>query len=36
MTITGYKKAIANLIKAYRKKYDVFGNKKKGKKRVKR
>jgi hypothetical protein len=37
MTISGYKKAIANLIKAYRKKYDAFGNKKrKGKKRAKR
>jgi len=36
MTITGYKKAIANLIKAYRKKYDAFGNKRKGKKRAKR
>jgi hypothetical protein len=36
MTILGYKKAIAKLIKAYRKKYDVFGNKRKGKKRAKR
>jgi len=36
MTITGYKKAIANLIKTYRKKYDVFGNKRKEKKRAKR
>jgi len=34
MTILGYKKAIAKLIKAYHKKYDVFGNKKrKGKKK---
>jgi hypothetical protein len=37
MTITGYKKAIAKLIKAYHKKFDCFGNKKrKGKKRAKR
>ena len=36
MTISGYKKAIAKLIKAYRKKYDSFGNKRKGKKRAKR
>jgi hypothetical protein len=36
MTILGYKKAIAKLIKAYHKKYDVFGNKKrKVKKRAK-
>ena len=34
MTISGYKKTIAKLIKAYRKKYDVFGNKRrKGKKK---
>jgi hypothetical protein len=36
MTIIGYKKAIAKLIKAYRKKYDAFGNKKRSKKRAKR
>ena len=28
MTISGYKKAIAKLLKAYRKKYDVFGKEK--------
>jgi hypothetical protein len=33
MTISGYKKAIAKLLKAYHKKWDCFGNKKrKGKK----
>jgi hypothetical protein len=37
MTILAYKKIIAKLIKAYHKKYDAFGNKKrKGKKRAKR
>jgi hypothetical protein len=37
MTISEYKKIIAKLIKAYHKKYDAFGNKKrKGKKRAKR
>jgi hypothetical protein len=37
MTMSGYKKAIAKLIKAYNKKFDCFGNKKrKGKKRAKR
>ena len=37
MTISEYKKAIAKLIKAYHKKYDAFGNKRrKGKKRAKR
>ena len=37
MTISGYKKAIARILKAYHKKYDVFGNKKrKAKKRAKR
>jgi len=36
MTISEYKKAIAKLIKTYRKKYDAFGNKRKGKKRAKR
>lgn len=37
MTIIGYKKAIVRLIKAYHKKYDVFGNKRrKAKKRAKR
>ena len=37
MTISGYKKAIVKLIKAYHKKYDVFGNKRrKAKKRAKR
>jgi hypothetical protein len=37
MTILGYKKAIAKILKAYHKKYDVFGNKKrKAKKRAKR
>ena len=25
MTVSGYKKAIAKLLKAYRKKYDAFG-----------
>ena len=29
MTVPAYKIAIAKLLKAYRKKYDVFGNKKK-------
>jgi hypothetical protein len=36
MTIAGYKKAIANLLKAYHKKWDCFGKpvpKKKSKKR---
>jgi hypothetical protein len=28
MTISGYKKAIAKLLKAYRKKYDAFGKQK--------
>ena len=28
MTILGYKKAIAKLLKAYKKKYDVFGKEK--------
>jgi len=32
MTFTNYKKAIAKLLKAYHKKWDCFGNKKKGKK----
>ena len=33
MTLTSYKKAIAKLLKAYHKKWDCFGNKKrKGKK----
>ena len=33
MTISGYKKAIAKLLKAYHKKWDCFGNRKrKGKK----
>jgi hypothetical protein len=33
MTISGYKKTIAKLLKAYHKKWDCFGNKKrKGKK----
>jgi hypothetical protein len=37
MTITGYKKAIAKLLKSYHKKFDAFGNKKrKAKKRAKR
>jgi hypothetical protein len=37
MTISGYKKAIARILKAYHKKYDVFGNKRrKAKKRAKR
>jgi hypothetical protein len=37
MTISGYKKAIAKILKAYHKKYDVFGNKRrKAKKRAKR
>jgi len=29
MTISQYKKAIAKLLKAYRKKYDAFGKKRK-------
>ena len=29
MTISGYKKAIARLLKAYKKKYDAFGKEKK-------
>ena len=29
MTLTTYKKAIAKLLKAYHKKWDCFGNKKK-------
>jgi len=29
MTFTNYKKAIAKLLKAYRKKYDAFGKKRK-------
>ena len=29
MTLTSYKKAIAKLLKAYKKKYDAFGKKKK-------
>jgi len=37
MTISEYKKVIAKLIKAYNKKFDAFGNKKrKGKKHAKR
>jgi hypothetical protein len=32
MTVPAYKIAIAKLLKAYRKKYDAFGNKKKNKK----
>jgi hypothetical protein len=36
MTIIGYKKAIAKLLKAYHKKFDAFGNKKRSKKRAKR
>jgi len=37
MTISGYKKAIARILKAYHKKYDVFGNKRrKAKKRARR
>ena len=36
MTITQYKKAIAKLLKAYRKKYDVFGKERpKKRKRIK-
>ena len=31
MTISGYKKAIAKLLKAYKKKYDAFGNERKKK-----
>ena len=33
MTISGYKKAIAKLLKAYHKKWDCFGNKKTTKKK---
>ena len=29
MTFTNYKKAIAKLLKAYKKKYDAFGKKRK-------
>ena len=29
MTLTNYKKSIAKLLKAYHKKWDCFGNKKK-------
>jgi|APFre7841882654_1041346.scaffolds.fasta_scaffold1254082_2 hypothetical protein len=37
MTVPAYKIAIAKLLKAYHKKFDAFGNKKrKGKKRAKR
>jgi len=32
MTISEYKKVIAKLIKAYNKKFDCFGNKKRNKK----
>jgi len=31
MTISGYKKAIAKLLKAYHKKWDAFGKKRKKK-----
>jgi hypothetical protein len=31
MTIAGYKKAIASLLKAYHKKWDCFGNKRRKK-----
>ena len=33
MTFSNYKKAIARLLKAYHKKYDAFGKKKKGSKK---
>jgi hypothetical protein len=37
MTLTNYKKAIARLLKAYHKKFDAFGNKRRQtKKRRKR
>jgi len=36
MTIIGYKKTIAKLLKAYHKKFDAFGKKRKAKKRAKR
>jgi hypothetical protein len=36
MTLTSYKKAMAKLLKAYHKKWDAFGKKRKGKRRVKR
>lgn len=36
MTLTSYKKAIAKLLKAYRKKYDVFGKEKPKKRKIKR
>ena len=36
MTISGYKKAIAKLLKAYHKKWDCFGNKKKQNKKKKK
>jgi hypothetical protein len=35
MTLTNYKKAIAKLLKAYHKKWDCFGNKKRSTKRKK-
>ena len=36
MTINSYKKAIAKLLKAYYKKWDCFGNKKRQNKRKKK
>jgi hypothetical protein len=36
MTLTSYKKAIAKLLKAYHKKWDAFGNKKRQVKKKKR
>jgi hypothetical protein len=33
MTIAGYKKAIAKLLKTYHKKWDAFGKKKNGSKK---
>jgi hypothetical protein len=36
MTINSYKKAIAKLLKAYHKKWDAFGNKRRQTKKKKR
>jgi hypothetical protein len=36
MTLTNYKKAIARLLKAYHKKFDAFGNKRRQTKKRKK
>jgi len=36
MTLTSYKKAIAKLLKTYKKKYDAFGKEKPKKRKIKR